>query len=111
MVQLLIQRGADVHAPPACQGGITALAAAAKKGSYQVALILLKVGASINAEMDYIGRITALQLAISKGQLDMVHLLLKAGADPHLPENIRYVRAVKMARERGHIAIASLLES
>lgn len=111
MVQLLIQRGADVNAPTA-DGEITALGEAAKRGYHQVALILLKAGANINAEWDDCGsQETALWMAALYGRLDMVHLLLKAGADLHLPNCMRYVEAASIARKRGHVAIATLLES
>jgi ankyrin repeat protein len=70
----------------------------------------LKAGADVNAEFGP-GNRTALTWAAMHGRLDMVHLLLKAGADLHLPKHKRYVKAAAGAREMGHIAIATVLET
>jgi ankyrin repeat protein len=111
MIYLLLQRGADVNAPPACRYGITALRAAARQGHFQVALILLKAGADVNAKFEDPFTSTPLRDAASYGRLDTVYLLLKAGADLHLPKHERYVEATEAARQRGHIAIATILEN
>lgn len=111
IIRLLLQRDADVNASPARQFGMTALGAAAALGHFQVALILLKSGADVNAEFNTYEQTTSLQTAVRNGRLDMVYLLLKAGADLHLPKEMQYVRAIKAAREGGHIAIATILEN
>jgi ankyrin repeat protein len=115
IVQLLLQSGANVNGPIARERGVTALGAAASAGHFQVALILLKAGADVNAEFEGPGSrdnpLTPLIDAARYGRLDMVHLLLKAGADLHLPEDERYVKAARVARERGQVAIATFLET
>ena len=111
MVQLLLERGADVNAP----GPVTALQAAVSSGHFQLALLLLEAGADINAQglkgPYFKPKIrTALETAAFDGHLDILHLLLNAGADMHLPITKRYVRATALARWRGHIVIADTLE-
>ena len=111
MVQLLLERGADVNAP----GYTTALQAAATHGHFQIALLFLEAGADINAQAlecpeNRPHRRTALETAAFHGRLDLSHLFLQAGADLHLPIEERYVRAASFAREQGHILIADILE-
>lgn len=110
-VQLLLEKGADVNAP----GFSTALQSAIEYGNFQLTLLLLEADADINAQARersgyslYLK--TALETAAYYGRLDILHLLLKVGADMHLPVEERYVRAVSLAREKGHIVIAEILE-
>src|SRR3990170_477435 len=77
LVKLLLDRGADIHAP---QGGDEALKRAANNGHLDVVKLLLDRGADIHAGTDY-----ALQLAALYGHLDVVKLLLDRGADIHAP--------------------------
>lgn len=110
MVQLLLERGADVNAP----GRLMALQAATEHGHFQIALLLLEAGADVNAQaLEGYRRPhikTALETAAYRGRLDILHLLLKAGADMHLPITKRYVRAAALARSWGHNVIANTLE-
>ena len=45
------------------------------------------------------------------GRLDLVQLLLNAGAGANAPEGVRYERAIKLAAENQHLAIAEILAS
>ena len=98
IVQLLLERRADVNAP----SRVTALQKAVSNRHFQLVLLLLEAGADINAQAlqgNHRPHIkTALEIAAMKGHLDILHLLLKAGADMHLPITKRYVRAAALAR-------------
>jgi hypothetical protein len=72
-VELLLERGADVHAEDD-----EALRLAAKMGMKQVVELLLQHGADVHAEDD-----EALRLAARKGIYQVVELLLQHGADVH----------------------------
>ena len=123
MVQLLIEKGAEINAP----GRYTALQLAIMGKHFQLVLLLVKAGADINAQTlenpDYFPARcwspditisphceTALELAAWGGYLDILHVLLKAGADMHLPIEERYVKAIDLARQGGHIVVEEILE-
>ena len=122
MVQLLLERGADVNArsngglkesalQTLSNGGLkeTALQTATRYGQFQLVLfLLLQAGADVNAQCYYNG--TALTTAAQHGRLDILFLLLKAGADMHLPVEERFVKAARLARDEGHAVIAEILE-
>ena len=74
----LLDRGADVNA---AQGdGMTALHWAAKRGSLEMAEVLLSSGARVD-EVTRIGQHSPLHLASSGGHAPVVRRLLEAGAD------------------------------
>ena len=77
VVQLLLERGADVNA----QGGFygNALYAASSWGQEKVVQLLLEKGADINAQGGYYGN--ALQAASYEGNEKVVQLLLEKGAN------------------------------
>lgn len=79
VVGLLIEHGADVNAVGG-PGRITALHAAARRGTIEIAAALLAGGADIEAQ-DAKGE-TALRRAVNCGKERMVRLLLAHGADP-----------------------------
>lgn len=109
MVQLLLEKGADVNAP-ATKHNSTPLSKAIFHGNFPLVLLLLEAGADINAPKFKCSDDTALGTAARWGRLDILYLLLKAGADMHLPVEERYVSATRLAREKGHIVIAEILE-
>ncbi|XP_049883188.1 poly [ADP-ribose] polymerase tankyrase [Pectinophora gossypiella] len=78
LAQLLLQRGADVHAKD--KGGLVPLHNACSYGHYEVTELLLSCGAGVNAAD--LWRFTPLHEACAKGKQDIVRLLLKHGADP-----------------------------
>ncbi|KAI5640801.1 ankyrin repeats (many copies) domain-containing protein [Phthorimaea operculella] len=78
LAQLLLQRGADVHAKD--KGGLVPLHNACSYGHYEVTELLVSCGAGVNAAD--LWRFTPLHEACAKGKADIVRLLLKHGADP-----------------------------
>jgi ankyrin repeat protein len=80
VVQLLLEKGADVNA----QGGQygNALHAAVVGGHKGIVKLLIEKGADVNARGPY-G--TPLQAASFRGHEELVRLLLEKGADPNLP--------------------------
>lgn len=73
MVQLLLQKGADVHAQDD-----EALLSAADFGHDRIVQMLLTAGADIHADND-----DALRSAVCNSHHSVVQMLLKAGADVH----------------------------
>ncbi|XP_022125990.2 poly [ADP-ribose] polymerase tankyrase isoform X1 [Pieris rapae] len=78
LAQLLLQRGADVHAKD--KGGLVPLHNACSYGHFEVTELLVSAGAGVNAAD--LWRFTPLHEASAKGKADIVRLLLKHGADP-----------------------------
>ncbi|KAL4714330.1 hypothetical protein ACJJTC_009682 [Scirpophaga incertulas] len=78
LAQLLLQRGADVHAKD--KGGLVPLHNACSYGHYEVTELLVAAGAGVNAAD--LWRFSPLHEAAAKGKADIVRLLLKHGADP-----------------------------
>ncbi|KAH9211437.1 hypothetical protein DL95DRAFT_511072 [Leptodontidium sp. 2 PMI_412] len=108
---MLLEAGADVNAPPAYQGGATAIQIAAIQGYLGIARKLLEVGANVNAaRASFHGR-TALEGAAENGRIDMLHLLLGGGTLIEGRGRRQYIRAVKLAETNGHNAAAKLLKS
>ncbi|KAK3323145.1 ankyrin repeat-containing domain protein [Cercophora scortea] len=111
LVCLLLDAHADVNAPPAEYGGITALQGAAIGGHLRIATRLLEANADVNAKgSKQYGR-TALEGAAEHGRLEMVVLLLEKGAGITGVHRNQYTRAVKLAEEEGHYALAKMLKS
>jgi ankyrin repeat protein len=81
MVQLLLDRGADVNSP-ATRGILrTPLQRAAELGCYNILQVLIDHGANVNGCPAVRGGATALQLAAIGGYIGTVELLLDFGAD------------------------------
>ncbi|KAH7047454.1 ankyrin repeat-containing domain protein [Macrophomina phaseolina] len=112
ILEELVRTGADINADPASFGGVTALQAAAIGGFVGIAAKLVEWGAEVNAAAAKSEGRTALEGASEHGRIDMVQFLLNAGADIESADfgAIQYERAVDMARERGHNAVARLLQ-
>ncbi|KAI8716419.1 hypothetical protein NCS52_00935600 [Fusarium sp. LHS14.1] len=76
LVSYLLEKKADVNAPPKFYGGATALQFAAMKGYLGLARHLLHCGARVNARgANWSGR-TALEGAAEPGRLDMLEFLI-----------------------------------
>ncbi|KAF7365826.1 Protein kinase domain-containing protein [Mycena venus] len=78
MVQLLLDKGADVNIPARPFG--SALQAAVYAGHTQTVRLLINYGADVNAQGPY-G--TSLAIASFRGHEDIIRLLLMNGADVH----------------------------
>ena len=111
IVNLLLERGADINADPAAEDcGVTALQAAAIAGDLMLAELFISHGADVNAWSPSGGCRTAIEGAAEHGRLDMVQLLLNAGATGDATQTTGLEHAVKLAEENGHFAVASLLK-
>ncbi|EXK76187.1 hypothetical protein FOQG_19054 [Fusarium oxysporum f. sp. raphani 54005] len=109
IIDLLLQAGAHINAPPSFFGGATALQIVAIEGNLGLAKLLLDLGARINARgARQCGR-TALEGAAEHGKLDMLQLLLHSGALTTGAGQLQFVRAVHFAERGGHDAVADLL--
>jgi len=80
VVQVLIERGADIHARS--NSGSTPLLFAARKGNMNIVRALLGAGSGVNEQRP--DGATALLTAVINGHEDLVDLLLDAGADPNV---------------------------
>jgi hypothetical protein len=81
MVQLLLDRGADVTAPATRGIQRTPLQKAAELGCYNIVKLLLSHGANAKGCPAVRGGATALQLAAIGGYIGLVEILSDAGAD------------------------------
>jgi ankyrin repeat protein len=111
LVQFLLEKGAHVNAKPAVHGGITALQGAAISGDIILAKLLLDKGAEVNAAPALIDGRYAIEGAAEHGRLDMVQLLLNAGAKGNVLRGTGFEKAIELAEENNHFAVASLLKS
>lgn len=108
LVDLFLEAGANVNQNPASHTGATALQFAAIQGYIGIARRLLDAGASVQApRAERYGR-TALEGA---GRLDMVQLLLNEGLLIEGNDRIEYIRAIKLAQQNTHHAVAKFLRS
>lgn len=85
VVELLLDLGANVNAPPSPNGGKTALQIACFHGFVNLVNLLIKAGADVNAPGAKGAGFTALQGASRAGELELVELLLQRGADVNAP--------------------------
>ena len=109
LVNFLLGKGANVNAEPGVTGGVTALQGAAIRGHTNLALLLIDdYKADVNAKPAIWEGRTALEGAAEHGRLDLVQILLNAGAKPR-EGSIGFNRAISLAIEGGHWAVASLL--
>lgn len=109
LVQLLLDRGANVNAPATGEGGKTALQAAVESGFLKISIVLLEAGAQVDApsvpDRFCKGR-NALEFAAENGRLDCAHLLLS-----NYPDNGEIAKvcenAAKLAESEGHMVLAT----
>ncbi|THW55950.1 hypothetical protein D6D19_10657, partial [Aureobasidium pullulans] len=97
IVQLLLDRGADVNAPGGCYNN--ALYAASAYGHDEIVQMLLDKGADVNAQGGYYGNV--LQAASARGHDKTVQLLLEKGADVNA-QGGEYGNALQAASAYGH---------
>jgi ankyrin repeat protein len=105
IVQLLLEKGADVNAQGGAYGTNT-LQAAVEGGYLEIVQLLLEEGADINSQGSYYGN--ALQLAAGDGKLEIVQLLIEKGADINSPAGY-YGNALQLAAGQGKLEIVQLL--
>lgn len=101
VVDLLLDRGADINGQEDYWGHVLPLAAA--KENYRIVELLLDRGADVNGRGGFYA--TALEAAIEKGHCEVARLLLDRGADL----NSLADRPLTIALGRGHLATCRLL--
>lgn len=110
LVELLLNAGADVNAPPFPTRGNTALQSAVFRRSLPIAKLLLSKGADVNAPPSPEGGATALQQAVLRGSLPIFFLLLNNGANVNAPAAPQDGwTALEAAAERGRLDMAQTL--
>lgn len=123
IIEYLLERGAEVNAPPT-KFGMTALQIAAWRGHLGVVSTLLQHGAEINAnagtelhltsfnKMHLAHMVTyhSVDMAALAGHLDVVHLLVGAGGLSGIPGVTSLDGAMVVAKKSGHNAIVEYLE-
>jgi RNA polymerase sigma factor (sigma-70 family) len=107
LVELLLERGAEVDRDCGCQGGESALWAATVAHRTPVVERLLAAGADPDATA-FSGH-TPLHVAAIRGFDDIARLLLSHGADPDRSSHDGRT-AAEWARSKGHAAIVERLE-
>ncbi len=103
----LIESGAAVDAVAANPSQVMPLHSAASARNLEAARLLLEHGAPVNARQQ--GGWVPIHAAAQNGDRPMVELLLKYRADPKLANDQGKTSAM-VAREKGHVEIATLLE-
>merc|ERR1712141_804094 len=97
--RVLLDKNADVNAPPVPSSRDTALTIAADKGHYRFVELLLSRGAQVDVRNKK-GN-SSLWLAANGGHLDVVQLLHSAGADIDSQDN-RKLSCLMAAFRKGH---------
>ncbi|RAO67112.1 uncharacterized protein BHQ10_003124 [Talaromyces amestolkiae] len=85
IISVLIEKGADINAPPGRINGRTALQAAAESGNFEMVQLLLDMNADVNAPAGFKRGLTALQAAIKNDHSEVAALLLRSNADINAP--------------------------
>ncbi|XP_040828533.1 ankyrin repeat and KH domain-containing protein 1 isoform X1 [Ochotona curzoniae] len=104
--RVLLDKGADVNAPPVPSSRDTALTIAADKGHYKFCELLISRGAHIDVRNKK-GN-TPLWLASNGGHFDVVQLLVQAGADVDAADN-RKITPLMSAFRKGHVKVVQYL--
>lgn len=110
IVRALVDASADINASPAYYQGATAAQVAAIMGHMGIMRFLIERGANINAPAAEVMGRTALEGAAEYGRLDMVQLLLGKGVITDGTGRKAFVRAIVLAEEKGHYAVARILK-
>uniref|UniRef100_A0AAZ3R2N7 K Homology domain-containing protein n=1 Tax=Oncorhynchus tshawytscha TaxID=74940 RepID=A0AAZ3R2N7_ONCTS len=104
--RVLLDKSADVNAPPVPSSRDTALTIAADKGHYKFCELLINRGAHIDVRNKK-GN-TPLWLAANGGHFDVVQLLVQAGADVDAADN-RKITPLMAAFRKGHVKVVQYL--
>uniref|UniRef100_A0A3B5LM69 K Homology domain-containing protein n=1 Tax=Xiphophorus couchianus TaxID=32473 RepID=A0A3B5LM69_9TELE len=104
--RVLLDKGADVNAPPVPSSRDTALTIAADKGHYKFCELLINRGAHIDVRNKK-GN-TPLWLAANGGHFDVVQLLVHASADVDAADN-RKITPLMAAFRKGHVKVVQYL--
>nr|XP_023679787.1 ankyrin repeat and KH domain-containing protein 1-like isoform X1 [Paramormyrops kingsleyae] len=104
--RVLLDKGADVNAPPVPSSRDTALTIAADKGHYKFCELLINRVAHIDVRNKK-GN-TPLWLAANGGHFDVVQLLVQAGADVDAADN-RKITPLMAAFRKGHVKVVQYL--
>ncbi|XP_052011196.1 ankyrin repeat and KH domain-containing protein 1 isoform X8 [Apodemus sylvaticus] len=104
--RVLLDKGADVNAPPVPSSRDTALTIAADKGHYKFCELLINRGAHIDVRNKK-GN-TPLWLASNGGHFDVVQLLVQASADVDAADN-RKITPLMSAFRKGHVKVVQYL--
>ncbi|CAF0855296.1 unnamed protein product, partial [Didymodactylos carnosus] len=104
--RVLLERGADVNAPPVPTSKDTALTIAADKGHNKFVELLLLYGATIDVRNKK--GATPLWLACNGGHLEVVQLLVSRFANPD-SEDSRKVSCLMAAFRKGHIKVVKYM--
>merc|ERR1712060_285322 len=104
--RVLLDKNADVNAPPVPSSRDTALTIAADKGHYRFVQLLLERGAQVDVRNKK-GN-SSLWLAANGGHIDVVQLLYSAGADIDSQDN-RKVSCLMAAFRKGHSEVVKWL--
>lgn len=100
--RVLLDKGADVNAPPVPSSRDTALTIAADKGHCKFVELLLSRGAAFDVKNKK-GN-SPLWLACSGGHIEVVNLLIQAGADVDSQDN-RKISCLMAGFRRGHVKV------
>lgn len=110
MVQLLLDKGADINFPATRGITFTPIQAAAKTGCYEIVLTLINRGANVDASAADAEGGTAVQLAAIGGFVGIVELLLQKGANVNRSPSILHGRtALEGAAEWGRLDMVQFL--
>uniref|UniRef100_A0A673XI14 Ankyrin repeat and KH domain containing 1 n=1 Tax=Salmo trutta TaxID=8032 RepID=A0A673XI14_SALTR len=104
--RVLLDKSADVNAPPVPSSRDTALTIAADKGHYKFCELLINRGAHIDVRNKK-GN-TPLWLAANGGHFDVVQLQVQAGADVDAADN-RKITPLMAAFRKGHVKVVQYL--
>ncbi|XP_060271825.1 ankyrin repeat and KH domain-containing protein 1 isoform X6 [Ovis aries] len=104
--RVLLDKGADVNAPPVPSSRDTALTIAADKGHYKFCELLINRGAHIDVRNKK-GN-TPLWLASNGGHFEVVQLLVRSGADVDGADN-RKITPLMSAFRKGHVKVVQYL--
>ena len=104
--KVLLEKGADVNAPPVPSSRDTALTIASDKGHKQFVDLVLKWGAHVDTKNKK-GN-TPIWLACNSGHLDVVHKLIDYEADPTIPDG-RNCSPLMAAFKKGHVKVVKHL--
>ena len=104
--RVLIDKGADVNAPPVPVSKDTALTIAADKGHAKFAQLLIENGGIIDARNKK--GFTPLWLACNSGHLDVCQQLVSHGANADI-EDLKRISCLMAAFRKGHVKIVKYM--